>query len=283
MSERSAQHTLDTRQFQFLCDLVYRETGIVLGEKKREMVYRRLMRRTRELKLACFSDYIALLKEESSSELPNFINAITTNLTSFFRENHHFDFLRDEYLPSLQRKSDGSSRVRIWSAGCSTGEEPYSIAITLMEAGIDRQFSDIRVLASDLDSEVLATASKGVYPANRVEKLPENIIKRYFLQGKADNADKVKVIPELQEMIAFKQFNFLSGNWPMRGPFDIIFCRNVLIYFDRDTQNAIVRKFIERLRLGGFIMFGHSESVGKSHSALKMVGRTLFQKVAEVA
>lgn len=273
---RADEHQLSDRDFKFICKLVYDQTGIVLGEHKRVMVYRRLMRRTRELKIASFADYCRLLENVESGELPNFINAITTNLTSFFRESHHFDYLREHFLPEHMRTHSASRRLRIWSAGCSTGEEPYSLAITVSEAmGGTLANWDAKILATDLDTNVLDTAKQGVYKYERIEGLPKAIQRRWFRRGKSEKADLVKVDPSLPALITFKQLNLLH-DWPVRGPFDVIMCRNVLIYFDRQTQASLVQRYSSLLRPGGLLILGHSESVAKGFSEFQMIGRTIF-------
>lgn len=241
------------------------------------MLYRRLMRRTRELKLTSFSAYCNLLKAEDAEELPKFINAITTNLTSFFRENHHFDYLRDHFLPSCLA-SGHSKRLRIWSAGCSTGEEPYSIAITLHESlGTQLANLDAKILATDLDSDVVATGAQGVYRMDRIKDLSAERQKKWFSKGSGDNDGFVKVSPALRQLITFKQLNLLQ-NWPMQGPFDIIFCRNVVIYFDKPTQQQLFSRYFDLLRPGGMLILGHSENLASQQKFFRMLGKTMFQK-----
>lgn len=276
--ERSEAHQLSNRDFKFICKLVYNNTGIVLGEHKRVMVYRRLMRRTRELKISSFAEYCRFLEDTGNGELPNFINAITTNLTSFFRESHHFDYLRSHFLPHHMAQFGESRRLRIWSAGCSTGEEPYSLAITLCQAFESRLAGwDAKILATDLDTSVLETAGQGIYKTERIADLPKSLQKRWFRRGKGERESLVKVNPMLKKLITFKQLN-LQGEWPMRGPFDVIMCRNVLIYFDRATQQELVQRYAELLRPGGVLILGHSESVAKGFRDFQMVGRTIFLK-----
>lgn len=273
--DRAEAHQLSDKDFNFICRLVYDNTGIVLGDHKRVMVYRRLMRRTRELKMASFSDYCRLL-ETDGEELPKFINAITTNLTSFFRELHHFDFLRDQFLPQHMQQFAAARRLRIWSAACSTGEEPYSLAITLSEAfGSQLAGWDAKILATDLDTDVLETARAGIYREDRIADLPPEIQRRWFRRGKGGNANMVRVDPSLAALITFKPLNLLNA-WPVRGPFDVIMCRNVLIYFDRETQQELVARYSQLLRPGGLLILGHSESVAKGFSEFAMQGRTIF-------
>ncbi|UTA47662.1 protein-glutamate O-methyltransferase [Simiduia sp. 21SJ11W-1] len=277
MSPGANPHELTEGDFRYLCELVRSETGIVLGERKREMVYRRLMRRIRDLKLPSFAAYIALLKAGDKNELPDFINSMTTNLTSFFREAHHFEFLANTFVPEHRQQFGHSRRLRVWSAGCSTGEEPYSIAMTLLNAGSWGDW-DMRLLATDLDSDVLAKASSGLYAMDRLEKVDQKITEKFFLRGRGDAAGKALIKPHIKEYISFKQLNLLTQSWPFRGPFDVIFCRNVLIYFDKETQAQIVNRFQEKLRPGGYLMLGHSESIGKHVRGLEMVGRTIFRR-----
>lgn len=269
-------------EFKFICQFVYDNTGIVLNEGKREMLYRRLTRIIRERKLNTFADYCQLLKEQPDNEKDFFINAITTNLTSFFRENHHFEFLKTEEFPRLienKTKADnGKKRLRIWSSASSTGEEPYSIAITLLE-GMKTDLSqwDIKVLATDIDSNVLAKGKAGIYDINRIDELPQNIKQNYFFQGCGKSSQSVKVNDKLKELITFKQLNLLH-EWPMKGPFDVIFCRNVIIYFDKKTQQELFARYYEMLSPGGLLFLGHSENLGNYQQYFCNVGRTIFRK-----
>ena len=277
-STRLEQHTLSSKQFKFICRLVYEATGIVLDERKREMVYRRLMRRTRDLKIASFSEYCSLLESGCDNELPKFINSITTNLTSFFRENHHFEHLKNHFIPEHIKKHGHSQKLRVWSAACSTGEEPYSLAITLYEAlGPLISTWDTKILATDLDTDVLATGMNGIYKADRIKDIDDNYKKHWFKRGSGENSQLVKVHPRLAKLITFKQLNLLDP-WPMKGPFDIIMCRNVLIYFDRATQKNLIDRYYDLLRPGGLLILGHSESLAKDENLFIVEGRTIFRK-----
>lgn len=279
MEARSEEHTLSDKQFNTLCELVYNATGIVLAEGKRQMVYRRLMRRIRELKLGTFHDYYQLLEQTDGPEWPNFLNAITTNFTSFFREKHHFEYLSNEFLPRHCRDI-GRSRLRVWSAASSTGEEPYSLAITLRDfygAGISG--SDWKILATDLDTNVLEHGRAGIYDVDRIENLPERVVKNNFKRRQVFGKEEVKIDSELQQIITFRQLN-LMHDWPMQGPFDLIVCRNVLIYFDKPTQVKLLNKFIKLLRPNGVLMLGHSESVAKDFIQLRADGRTTYVKAS---
>ena len=281
MEVREDRHSLSDKHFEQLCTLVYKATGIVLADSKRQMVYRRLMRRVRELKIDSFSDYYHMLQNEESNELPNFLNAITTNFTSFFREGHHFDYLKQTFLVEHERQFGSGKRLRIWSTASSTGEEPYSLAITLNEyfGGSISQW-DCKVLATDIDSTVIEHCQRGVYDADRIESLPEQVKKKWFKRRSAELREEVKVHEQLQKIITFKQLN-LMHDWPMRGPFDVIMCRNVMIYFDKPTQAMLLSRFLKLLRVGGVLMLGHSESIAKDCRELKPDGRTTYIKVAQ--
>jgi len=274
---RADEYSLSEEEYRFVCKLVYDCTGIVLDERKREMVYRRLMRRVRETGLPSFSSYCERLKNDEQ-ELPAFINSITTNLTSFFRENHHFEYLKSQIIPDLIRgKSD--RKLRIWSAACSTGEEPYSIGISLLEAMQGRlQEWDAKVLATDLDSECIEKAKAGIYKTERISALQDNRQKRWFMKGKSTTSDSVKIKSEVAALITFKTLNLLH-DWPMKGPFDVIFCRNVLIYFDRATQAELIARYHALLSQGGYLMLGHSESLPADYIGFEVVGRTVFRRL----
>jgi len=279
---RSKAVQLSDKDFLFICDFVYQSTGIVLNDSKREMLYRRLTRIIRERKISSFTQYCHLLKTNPEQEKDFFINAITTNLTSFFRESHHFDFLTNEEIPNWLRKkptlSNGKKRLRIWSSASSTGEEPYSIAITLMEAMKNELCQwDAKILATDIDSNVLATGKKGVYDIKRIEEIPTNLKKSYFYQGCGQSNQSVKVNDVIKDLITFKQLNLLH-DWPMTGPFDAIFCRNVIIYFDKKTQLDLFSRYYEMLAPGGLFFLGHSENLGNYQQYFEKVGRTIFRK-----
>ncbi|OUR61350.1 chemotaxis protein CheR [Colwellia sp. 39_35_sub15_T18] len=273
---------LSDDDFAFICDFVYQSTGIVLNDNKREMVYRRLTRIVRERKLNSFSDYCQLLKQQGAQEKDYFINAITTNLTSFFREQHHFDYLVNEELPRLMAEktvqANGKKRLRIWSSASSTGEEPYSIAISVLEAMQEQLSSwDAKILATDIDSNVLAAGKAGIYEDRRIESLSEKFKQRYFHRGVGKNSSNVRVDKKLSDLITFKQLNLLH-EWPMKGEFDVIFCRNVIIYFDKPTQQELFTRYYDLLKPGGLLMLGHSENLGEFQQHFNTIGRTMFRK-----
>ncbi|MDO6548539.1 CheR family methyltransferase [Pseudoalteromonas carrageenovora] len=264
------------RDFKEIAALVYNACGIVLGEHKREMVYSRIARRIRERKLTDFSTYLAYLNSHKDQEFDAFINALTTNLTSFFRESHHFDYLKKQLVPALLVQNKNSRRVRIWSAGCSTGEEPYSLAMALHELFPSNW--DVKILATDLDSNVLKKAHTGVYSAANINGLDDALLKRWFLKSKDGESYKVK--PKLQQLISFKRLNLLQ-DWPMKGPFDLILCRNVVIYFDKDTKDLLFKRYAKILAPHGHLFLGHSETMGKEHTEFKNLGKTMYQKAAD--
>lgn len=264
------------KDFKFIRTLVAEKTGIVLSDAKRDLVYGRLSRRLRHLGIERFSDYCQLLAEGDEDELVQFVNAITTNLTSFFREPHHFDYLGKTLLPILE-KQNTHRKIRIWSAGCSTGEEPYSIAMVVKEMCPRLDRLDVKILATDLDSNVLAKAETGVYDLSRVEGIPKERLRRWFRKGRGENEGTVKVSSELQEMITFRQLNLMQP-WPMKGPFDVIFCRNVVIYFDKPTQRTLFNRYADLLVDGGHLFVGHSETLFKVTDRFELIGKTVYRK-----
>lgn len=264
--------------FRFIQDLVAERTGIVLTDIKRTMVYSRIARRIRQCSgVSNFSEYCELLKSGDESELISFTNAITTNLTSFFREPHHFDYLANTVLPELERtKKD--KKIRIWSAGCSSGEEPYSIAMTVADHFAHRPDWNIKILATDLDFDMVERASKGVYTEERVTGLRKNHLRQYVKRGKGAQQGMVRMDQRLRDMITFKQLNLLH-EWPFKGPFDFMFCRNVVIYFNKDTQKVLFDRYAELLPENAPLFIGHSESLFKVTDRFKSMGQTIYRKV----
>lgn len=278
---REKEFLFSDRDFKKIRELVSQHTGISLSEAKRDMVYSRLARRLRHLGLSSFKDYCQLLEGDSSdNELGHFTNAVTTNLTAFFRESHHFDFLAGTLLPELLRLKADEKRLRIWSAGCSTGEEPYSIAITLLE-NLPKHNSgwDVKILATDLDTNVLDTARRGVYDEERLKNIDSRRQRRWFKRGRGDNAGLLQVKPELKALMTFKQLNLMQ-DWPMKGPFDLIFCRNVIIYFDKPTQNVLMERYADLMANHGRLFLGHSETLYRVTERFKLMGQTIYKKTA---
>lgn len=276
--EKLREFEFTDRDFRCIRNLAMQHLGIMLADTKREMVYSRLTRRLRHLSMDDFEDYCNLLQAGDADELVHFTNAITTNLTSFFRENHHFEALAKSLLPELIKRKSRSGQVRIWSAGCSTGEEPYSIAMVIKEALSRENQRNVRILATDIDSNVLATASRGVYDLERVGNISRQRLKRWFMKGKGGSEGLVKVAPELQEMITFRRLNLME-DWPVKGWFDIIFCRNVVIYFDKETQRRLFDRFANRIDAQGYIIVGHSETLLKVTDRFELLGQTIYRKI----
>ena len=269
---------LSDLEFDELRKFIRDQTGINMAATKRQLVYRRLSKRLRGLNIRSFREYRNYLRSGDETELEKFCNAVTTNLTSFFREAHHFDYLASTILPAVvARKGSDARRLRIWSAGCSTGEEPYSIAMTVSETLADLRHRDAKILASDLDSDVLATGLAGIYRHEHVEKLPNARLRRWFLRGGTKTDPVFKVRPELQKLITFKQLN-LMHNWPMNGLFDVIICRNVIIYFDKPTQRILIDRFANQLQDGGYLILGHSESLLNVSDRFALLGKTIYRK-----
>jgi len=272
--ERDREFDFTTKHFATVRDELYDYAGIVLADHKQDMAYNRLVRRLRDLKLNSFDDYLAFL-DQNPAEFTQFINALTTNLTAFYREKHHFDFIRDHIIPEIV--NSGERRIRGWSAGCSLGEEPYSLAMTLLDAGVDPLRWDVRLLATDIDSKVLQSAQNGVYAYERVKTLPKSLLSRWFLKGKGKRDGHVKVRSELQSMIAFKYLNLMQ-DWPVQGPLDFIFCRNVMIYFDQETQAGLLQRMAALLKPNGYLFVGHSEALARHASSFQLVGKTIYRK-----
>ncbi len=263
--------------FEWVRKLIYDHAGISLANSKRDMVYSRLARRLRALRLDSFDEYLRFLTQGDGSEWESFTNALTTNLTSFFREAHHFPILADHLRSRYQGRP-----LLIWCNAASTGEEPYSLAMTACEA-FGTLKPPVRILASDIDTNVLAIAQAGVYNAERVDSLDPERVRKFFLRGRGANASRVRIKPELTELIRFRQLNLLAREWPIRGPLDAIFCRNVMIYFDKRTQLEILERFHPLLHGDGLLFAGHSESFPKSAHLFELMGKTVYRPVGASA
>lgn len=272
------QFSMSDRDFEQIRAVIKDLTGINMSDSKRQLVYRRLSARLKATGIGTFQGYLDYLKQGDPAELEQFTNAVTTNLTSFFRENHHFEFLQKTVIPeAVTRSTRGDRRLRIWSAGCSTGEEPYSIAITLRESLKDLKNWDAKVLCTDLDSDVINTCKAGVYSMQRVEKLSRERLRRWFMKSRGLDGEVVKVNEQLRELLTFKQLN-LMHDWPMKGPFHLIFCRNVIIYFDKPTQRVLIDRYADILVDGGYLILGHSESLFNVSDRFKLIGNTIYRK-----
>lgn len=258
------------RDFARVRALIYRQAGISLSEAKQEMVYSRLARRLRAKGLSSFSAYLDSLETGSdAAEWEAFTNALTTNLTAFFREAHHFPLLAEHML-----RANGT--LSIWCSASSTGEEPYSIAMTVCEA-FGTLKPPVSIIATDIDTNVLHTAASGIYPIERIEKLDAERVKRFFLRGRGERSGWVRVRPELRELVSFKPLNLLAPAWPVKGPFDAIFCRNVMIYFDKPTQGKILSRFAPLMKPDGLLFAGHSENFLHISDAFKLRGKTVYE------
>ncbi|GMM71486.1 chemotaxis protein CheR [Alteromonas gracilis] len=270
VQERSGtrEFAFEKADFKKVQQMLFKKAGINLSDAKEAMVYSRLARRIRALNLKSFNDYLAVVGR-SEAELEQFINSLTTNLTSFFREPHHFTALAD-YL------AEHSNVTNIWCAASSTGEEPYSIAMVVAEA-FGSFKTPVKIIASDIDSKVLAKAKAGVYPLASISKIPIERQKQFFHKGKGANEGKVKVVDELRQMVQFKKLNLTDQRWDVKAPLDIIFCRNVMIYFDKPTQLNVLKRMVEMLKPTGLYMAGHSENFNMHTNLVRPVGKTIYR------
>ncbi|MBN2513237.1 MAG: protein-glutamate O-methyltransferase [Sedimentisphaerales bacterium] len=270
---------LTDQEFEQISALVYEHCGIDLHDGKKELVRSRLGKLLRQKEFSSFADYYKyVLSDSSKSALTELTDAISTNLTSFFRESQHFDFVSQTLLPELiGRKTGASRKIRCWSAGCSSGEEPYTIAITLLENLPQAGDWDIKILATDISSRVLQRASDGIYDAERVEPVPPAAKNRYLSKVRHNGQQMFQVSSALKKMIIFKYLNLMEP-WPFRGPMDFIFCRNVMIYFDKPTQQKLVNRYWEVLDRGGYLFTGHSESLTGITHKFRYVQPTIYRK-----
>jgi chemotaxis protein methyltransferase CheR len=266
----------DNSDFEFIAAAIYEDAGIHLPATKANLVYSRLAKRLRALGLENFRDYCALVGSESgASERAQMISALTTNVTRFFREPHHFEHLKDNLLAPAVKDIKSGGRLRIWSAGCSSGQEPYSIALTILGALPDARAYNVRILATDINPHVLETARRGVYPVEELTSVPQEL-RRSWMETASPGSSKLDEGP--RALITFRQLN-LIGAWPMRGPFDAIFCRNVVIYFDEKTQMRMLNRMSSLLQPGGYLYLGHSERlIGPAEALFKIDGTTVYRK-----
>jgi chemotaxis protein methyltransferase CheR len=261
--------------FERVRGLIYQRAGISLADSKQEMVYSRLARRLRATGIDSFVRYLDGLEAgKMPEEWEAFTNALTTNLTSFFREAHHFPLLAEQSLEARRRHP--GTPLTIWCSAASTGEEPYSIAMTLCEA-FNTLTPPVSIIATDIDTNVLATAAAGVYPIERLDKLEVERKRRFFLKGKGEQQGLVRVRPELRSLITFRQLNLLADGWDLKGPFDTIFCRNVMIYFDKDTQRKILKRFVPLMKPDALLFAGHSENFLYVSDSLRLRGKTVYE------
>jgi len=252
-------------------DLIYKRAGISLHDGKHAMVYSRLSRRLRETGHSSFREYLTWLESHNGSEWQEFINALTTNLTSFFREMHHFKLLHDYLAENAAKKT-----WRLWCSASSTGEEPYSIIMTASEAlSSGGKFS---LIASDIDSKVLSVASGGIYRIDDLKNVSESQLKHFFLKGKASNQGMLKIKPAFRELVQFLVINLVGGDWPFKDPFDVVFCRNVMIYFDAATQRHVLERIHRVMSPGGLLFVGHAENFSESRDLFILRGKTVYER-----
>jgi chemotaxis protein methyltransferase CheR len=268
------EFSFNRADFDRVRKLIYQHAGISLHDGKQAMVYSRLSRRLRDTGHRSFGDYLQWLESatgpQAATEWQEFVNCLTTNLTSFFREDHHFQCLTDDLKPFAGKP------LRIWCCAASTGEEPYSIAMTACEA-FNSLNPPVQIIATDIDTNVLAIGAKGVYGIERLDKMPAERAKRFFLRGKGEQEGLVRVRPELRQLVTFKQLNLLGDSWPVSGQFDVIFCRNVMIYFDKATQRKILARFVPLMKPSALLFAGHSENFLYVSEALKLRGKTVYE------
>lgn len=260
-----------TQDFQRVRKLIYEHAGISLNDSKQELVYSRLSRRLRATGVQTFEEYLKLLERNDVREWEAFANSLTTNLTSFFREQYHFPLLAEQLKKIAQPRP-----IVLWCSASSTGEEAYSMAMTAIEA-FNSYTPPVKIIATDLDTDVLDIARRGVYAQERIEKMDEALVKRFFLKGAGVQDGFVKVRPELQSMISFRKLNLLDATWSINDRLDAIFCRNVMIYFDKETQLAILKKMAPLLRSDGLLYAGHSENFFHAEAYFQLRGKTVYE------
>jgi chemotaxis protein methyltransferase CheR len=269
--ESAKEFNFTKSDFERVRALIYKRAGISLADSKQEMVYSRIARRLRATGIVSFATYLDELEagKLGGDEWESFTNALTTNLTSFFRESHHFPLLA-EHVKKL------TGPITIWCSASSTGEEPYSIAMTMCEA-FNSLNPPVQIIATDIDTNVLATGAQGVYGIERLDKMAPERARRFFLRGKGEQEGMVRVRPELRQLVTFRQLNLLADSWPLTGQFDVIFCRNVMIYFDKATQRKILARFVPLMKPHALLFAGHSENFLYVSESLKLRGKTVYE------
>lgn len=274
-----AQLTQD--EFDKLSRFIYKESGIKMPPVKRVMLQSRLQKRLRELSMTTFKEYCDYVfsKEGFNNEIIHMLDVVSTNKTDFFREPVHFDFLTDHVLPEFIEKQQGSKHLKVWSAGCSSGEEPYTIAIVLANFAEKHPSFDFSIIGTDISTQILQKAVDGVYKEDRVSIVPLETKRKYFLRSKDRANPTVKVAPNIRKKVRFGRLNFMDNSYDIPETFDVVFCRNVLIYFDRETQERVIDKLCTKLRSGGYFFLGHSESIMNMNLPLKQIKPTIFQRV----
>ena len=271
---------LSDSDFRMISDVVYKHCGINLHEGKKELVRARLAKRLRLGHFRTFPEYMKhVLADQTGKEFSMLVDSLSTNLTSFFREGRHFDFLRERFIPPMldRKRESGNRRIRVWSAGCSSGEEPYSIAITLLDAVAGGERWDVKVLATDISTSVLERAQKGIYDEERVAPVSPMQRGKYLTTKRVDGKKVFEVGSQVKNCIVFRYLN-LMGDWPIKPPIDFIFCRNVMIYFDKPTQQRLINRYWQMLDTGGVLFTGHSESLTGIEHRFKYVEPTIYMK-----
>lgn len=273
--------TLSNEDFKRLSTFIFKEYGIKMPEVKKTMLQSRLHKRLRELNMTNYKDYVDFVfsKEGQGNEVIHMIDVVSTNKTDFFREPVHFDFLHSHVLPELLNRERPNRLIKIWSAGCSSGEEPYTLAMSISEYMLEHPGFDYSIFATDISSRILKSAVDAIYKENRVEMLPIQLKKRYLLKSKDRINPTVRIVPDLRRRVSFQRLNFMDNTYNVPENFDIIFCRNVLIYFDRETQEKVINKLCTKLKPDGFFFLGHSESITNFDVPLKQLKPTIFRKI----
>ena len=271
---------LSKAEFERLSRYIHQEYGIKLAPVKQVMLQGRLMKRLNALGIPTFKDYIDFVfsPEGKQSELIHMIDVVTTNKTDFFREASHFDFLRSHILPAFASRQPNTGPFRVWNAGCSSGEEPYTTAMVLQEYYNTHHRPDFQILATDLSTDILVKARTAIYPEQRIAVVPMSLKKKYFLRSKDTAKKLVRVVPELRRKVTFGRLNFMSANYAVDTNMDVIFCRNVLIYFDKPTQETVINKLCLNLKKGGYFFLGHSESITNMNVPLEQIVPTVFRR-----
>ena len=272
--------TISGRDYARLRELIYAEAGIHLGTERRTMLEVRIKRRLKILNLDSYGAYCDYLFEHNGlkNEITHLIDVVTTNKTDFFRESAHFDFLTEKALPDLTERNAGR-RFLIWSAGCSSGEEPYTMAIVLSEYGLTHPGFRFRILASDISTTVLAKAEQGVYTSDIAAPVQPALRRKYFMRSREPGSDRVRVVPELRRLVEFRRLNFMDGDYGMTEKADAIFCRNVIIYFDRPTQERILQRLSNCLIPGGYMFVGHAETLHDMNLPLEPVAPAIYRRI----
>jgi chemotaxis protein methyltransferase CheR len=271
--------SISLKEFSRIAAFIYKACGIKLPPAKKGMLTARLSKRLKALQMTNFTDYINYVESPQGleEELALMINSVSTNKTDFFREPGHFDFLCSNTLPALERMSGPSQRLAVWSAGCSSGEEPYTLAMVLSEYSNAVSGLNFHIIATDISTRTLDIAAKAVYPENLIEPIPMDLRRKYLLRGKGKNEGVYKITPELRNLITFRRLNLMDSDLGVRN-IDILFCRNVIIYFDRDTQTELFRKFFNAMSPGGYLFIGHSETLDGISEKFIRVAPTIYRR-----